>query len=79
MSTLTAGWMRWQKALTRLAAEAPYEKSSELFEELTGLPFSDHITHEVVGKLTKGLTVLLVSPTAAEMAQKISHVAHGKT
>jgi hypothetical protein len=67
-----------QKAATSLAAEVPYERASELFHELTGLSFSDHIAHEVVGELTEGLTVLSVSPTAEEMAQKVAQVAQGK-
>jgi hypothetical protein len=67
-----------QKAAASLAAEVPYERASELFHELTGLSFSDHIAHEVVGELTEGLTVLSVSPTAEEIAQKVAQVAEGK-
>jgi hypothetical protein len=67
-----------QKAAASLAAEVPYERASELFHELTGLSFSDHIAHEVVGELTEGLTVLSVSPTAEEIVQKVAQVAEGK-
>jgi hypothetical protein len=67
-----------QKAAVSLAAEAPYETASELFYELTGLSFSDHIAHEVVGELSEGLTVLSVCPTAEEIAQKVAQVAEGK-
>ncbi|HDN80138.1 MAG TPA: ISKra4 family transposase [Chloroflexi bacterium] len=68
-----------QKAAASLAAEVPYETASGLFNELTGLSFSDHIAHEVVGELTKGLTVLSVSPTAEEIAQRVAQVAEGRT
>jgi Uncharacterised protein family (UPF0236) len=67
-----------QKASARLVAEVPYETASELFETLTGLSFSDHIAHEVVGEVSDGLTVLSVSPTAEQIRQKIAPVAQGK-
>jgi hypothetical protein len=67
-----------QKASARLVAEIPYETASELFETLTGLSFSDHIAHEVVGEVSDGVTVLSVSPTAEQVRQKIAHVAQGK-
>jgi len=44
----------------------PYDTAAELFQELTGVGLSDHTVHEVVDELTGGLTVLDVSPTAAE-------------
>jgi hypothetical protein len=68
-----------QKAAARLAAEVPYDTAAELFEELTGLALSDHTIHHVVNELTEGWTVLDVSPTAAEIRQKIARVAQGKT
>jgi len=67
-----------QKATASLAAEVPYETASDLFGELTGLSFSDHIAHEVVGELTEGLTVLSVSPTVEEIRQQIAPVAEGR-
>jgi hypothetical protein len=67
-----------QKAAVSLAGEVPYETASGLFGELTGLSFSDHIVHEVVGELTEGLTVLSVSPTIEEIRQKIAQVAEGR-
>lgn len=67
-----------QKASARLAAEVPYETASELFESLTGLSFSDHIAHEVVGEVSERLTVLSVSPTAEEVQQRIAQVTQGK-
>ena len=35
-----------QKKATRTTAEVPFSRSSELFEELTGHPISDHFMHE---------------------------------
>jgi hypothetical protein len=67
-----------QKATTGLAAEVPYELASEIFSELTGLSMSNHTMHEVVGEVTQGLTVLSVSPTKEEIAQKVVEVASGK-
>ena len=67
-----------QKAAASLAAEVPYETASALFGELTGLSFSDHSAHEVVGELTEDLTVLSVSPSQEEIAQKVALVAQGK-
>lgn len=67
-----------QKAAASLAAEVPYETARALFGELTGLSFSDHIAHEVVGELTEDLTVLSVSPSKEEIAQKTALVAQGK-
>ncbi len=67
-----------QKAAACLAAELPYETASQLFGELTGLALSDHLTHEIVGELTEGLTVLEVSPSAEEIAQRVGEVAKGK-
>jgi hypothetical protein len=68
-----------QKAAARLAAEVPYETAAELFQELTGLTLSDHTMHHVVDDLTNGLSVLDVSPTAAEIYAKVTQVAKGKS
>jgi Uncharacterised protein family (UPF0236) len=42
------------------------------------LDLSDHTVHQVVDKLTEGLTVLDVSPTAEEIRQQVAQVAAGK-
>jgi hypothetical protein len=67
-----------QEAGARLAAEVPFETAQELFWELTGLSLSGHTAHEVVEELGQGLGVLDVSPTAEEIAQRVSKVAEGK-
>ncbi len=67
-----------QEAGAKLAAAVPFETAQELFFQLTGLSLSDHTTHEVVGEVGQGLGVLEVSPTAEEIAQRVSQVAGGK-
>jgi hypothetical protein len=67
-----------QKAGARLAAEVPFETAQELFAELTGLSLSDHTVHEVAGELSQELGVLEVSPTAAEIADRVAEMAVGK-
>ncbi len=68
-----------QKAGARLAAEVPFETAQELFAELTGLSLSDHTLHAVTGELSHELGVLEVSPTAAEIADRVAAMAAGKT
>ena len=68
-----------QQAAARLAAEVPFETAQELFTQLTGLSLSDHTIHAVAGELSQELGVLEVSPTAAEMAQRVAEMAAGKT
>jgi Uncharacterised protein family (UPF0236) len=67
-----------QEAGAKLAAEVPFETAQELFSQLTGLSLSDHTTHQVVEELGQDLGVLDVSPTAKEIAQRVSEVAEGK-
>jgi hypothetical protein len=67
-----------QEAGARLAAEVPFETAQELFFQLTGLTLSDHTTHEVVGEVSWGLGVLEVSPSAEEIAQRVTDVAQGQ-
>jgi hypothetical protein len=67
-----------QKAGARLAAEVPFRTAQELFRELTGLSLSDHPLHAVTGELSREVGVLEVSPTAAEIAQRVAEMAAGK-
>jgi hypothetical protein len=71
---LVERWKQWdtQEVGARLAAEVPFETAQELFSQLTGLSLSDHTTHDVIGELGQGLGVLEVSPTAEEIAQRVS-------
>jgi len=67
-----------QEAATDLAKEVPYEKASKLFTELSGIPISDHLMHEVANAAGDDLNVLDVSPTPDEIAAKIREVSQGK-
>ena len=71
-------WARPQAA-ARLAAEGPLETAQELCTQLTGLSWSDQTIPAVAGALSPELGVLEVSPTAAEMAQRVAERAAGKT
>jgi hypothetical protein len=67
-----------QKAAVKLTKELPYETACELFEELTGLPLSAHLAHEVTQEVATGLTVLDVAPSREEIVAKIAAVAAGQ-
>ncbi len=67
-----------QQAAARLAAEVPFETAQELFTQLTGLSLSDHTMHAVAGELSHELGVLDVSPTAAQIADRVAEMAAGK-
>jgi hypothetical protein len=67
------------QAAARLAVEVPCKTAQELFTQLTGLSLSDPTIHAVAGELSQELGVLEVSPTAAEIAQRVAEMAAGKT
>jgi hypothetical protein len=67
-----------QKAAVQLTKEVPYETACELFEELTGLPLSAHLAHEVTQEVAAGLTVVDVAPSREEIVAKIAAVAAGQ-
>jgi hypothetical protein len=67
-----------QEAAADLAKEVPYEKASRLFTKLSGVSMSDHVMHEVANAAGDDLSVLDVSPTRDEIAERIQEVAQGK-
>jgi hypothetical protein len=67
-----------QKAAARLATAVPDDTAAELFQELTGQALSHPTVHQVVDDLTEGVTVLDVSPTAAQVHEKVAQMAEGK-
>jgi hypothetical protein len=67
-----------QKAACSLSAEIPYKPGSELFQELTGVPLSDHTAHEMVAEVTSDLTMLEVIPSAPAIRDKITALAKDK-
>ena len=60
-----------QEAGANVAAELPYNKAQEIFEELTGLSMSDHAMHHIVD-------VLDIAPSAEEIEEKARSVGEGK-
>jgi hypothetical protein len=67
-----------QEAGASVAAELPYNKAQELFEELTGLSMSDHTMHDIVGNLCEEVDVLDIAPSAEEIEEKVRTVGEGK-
>src|SRR5919197_812194 len=67
-----------QKAAVQLPKELPYGTACELFEPLTGLPWSAHTAHAVTQAVAEGLTVLDVAPGREEVVAKIATVAAGQ-
>lgn len=67
-----------QQAAARLAAEVPFATAQALFTQLTGLSLSDHTMPAVAGELSQEVGVLDVSPTAAEIADRVAEMAAGK-
>lgn len=64
-----------QEAATDLVKEVPYEKASQLFEKLSGIPMSDHLMHQVANAVGD---VLDVSPTAEEIRRRIQELSVGR-
>jgi Uncharacterised protein family (UPF0236). len=68
-----------QEAGASVAAELPYNKAQELFEELTGLSMSDHTMHDTVGNICEEADILDIAPSAEEIEEKVKNVGEGKT
>jgi hypothetical protein len=60
-----------QQALTRLAADLPYETGSEHFERLTTVKVSDHFGHDTLNAVGEAATFDNVIPSRREIAQRI--------
>jgi len=59
-----------QKKATRTTAEATFSCSSELFEELTGQPISDHFMHDTFDNIGAHARLADVIPTREEIAKR---------
>jgi hypothetical protein len=59
-----------QKKTTRTTAEVPFSCSSELFEELTGQPVSDHFMHETFEAVGAQTSLQDVVPDREEIARR---------
>jgi len=60
-----------QEAGASVAAELPYSKAQEIFEELTGLSMSDHAMHDIVGNRCEETDLLDIAPSAEEIKEKV--------
>jgi len=67
-----------QRAGASLAAELPFGKAEELFEELARMKMIDHVMHNVVEDVCEGVDVLDVAPTADEIREKVRKAGEGK-
>lgn len=66
-----------QKAL-KILAEMPFERASELFEELTGVSFSDHSLHELFETFSHESTIEDVIPSREEIQRRIDKLSASK-
>jgi hypothetical protein len=64
-----------QKKATRTTAEATFSCSSELFEELTGQPISDHFMHDTFEDVGAHACLQDVIPTREEIAKRCTDAA----
>jgi hypothetical protein len=61
-----------QQLALKYLAEMPFEKAGELFEEATGVPFSDNRLHNLFAEFTDQMTIEDVIPTAEEIERRIN-------
>jgi hypothetical protein len=59
-----------QKKSTRTTAEVPFSCSSELFEELTGQPISDHFMHDTFERIGGHVSLEDVVPSKEEITKR---------
>jgi hypothetical protein len=64
-----------QKKSTRTTAEVPFSCSSELFEELTGQPISDHFMHDTFDRIGDHACLEDVVPSKEEIAKRCQEAA----
>ena len=67
-----------QKAAACLTAEVPYDEAQTLFRQLTGVGIGSERLHTFTQQATHELTVLEVTPSREEIAQRIAQVAAGR-
>lgn len=60
-----------QQALTRLAADLPYETAAEHFERLTTVQAAEHFGHDILNAVGESATLRNVIPTRQQIAQRI--------
>jgi hypothetical protein len=60
-----------QRKALKLLAEVPFKRASELFQELTGVPFSDRSLHELFETFSHDVPVGDVLPSREELNERI--------
>lgn len=63
-----------QRKALKLLAEVPFERASSLFEELTGIPFSDHSMHELFANFTDEMKIEDVLPSREQIEERIDRL-----
>jgi len=66
-----------QQALTRLAADLPYETAAEHFERLTAVAAGAHFEHDVLNAVGESATLESVVPTGEEIEARIAEAEKG--
>ncbi len=66
-----------QRKALKLLAEVPFERASALFEDLTGIPFSDHSLHELFARFTEDMGIEEVLPSRSQIEDRIKEVSTG--
>jgi len=61
-----------------LAAEMPYETSSETLDRCTGIQVSNHHIHDVANEIAQDLQILDVCPDKEEIQRQIDKISEGK-
>lgn len=67
-----------QKRVTLTAAEVPFEKASEMIEQLTGLRVGNACTHDTLVAVAKSATIDRVLPDREEIERRIAQAAGDK-
>lgn len=66
-----------QQALTRLAADLPYETAAEHFERLTAVSAGAHFEHDILNAVGESATLEEVVPSAEEIEARIAAAEKG--
>jgi hypothetical protein len=67
-----------QKAVAKLVIETSYDEAQALFHALTGVSFGSERMHTLTNRAAKGLSVLDIAPSRAQIEARIAEVAVGK-
>jgi len=63
-----------QRKALKLLSRVPFDAASELFLDLTGIPFSDHSLHELFASFADQIEIEEVIPSSVEIEERIKEV-----